>query len=226
VKSWVVTLALALALAVIPAGATAHPEPYVPPSAADDRDPADLPRNRLAVGLFFQDVVALTPAAGGFIAPLEGAVIGVAASYQRRTSYGGGWFLDLGGGYGVGEEAVQVFQPFAFKDKTSIRAAFGRGGVGYEVRLTRRVVAHGGSGLFFSRTRATFDNGSSTVEGETFNAFGLDAALGGRVGMGGNTGLYAEHYAAYGWGSGKGADAKYSASVKVGGYRGGLTLGF
>ena len=222
-KSLIVILVV---VAAAPAWADPHPESLATASSVSDRGLADQPRNRAGIGIFFQDVVALTPETGGFIAPLDGAVIGVAGTYQRRLSFDGGWFLDAGAGYGVGTETIEVFQPFAFKDKTSFKAVYGRAGLGYEVRLSQRASAHASGGLFYSRTRATFDNGSSKVDGENFNAFGIDKALGGRLSLSGNTGLYCEQYSAYGWGSGRGPDAKYSASVKYGCYRGGLMFGF
>lgn len=213
-------------LAAVPAWSEPHPEFYTNTASGTDRDLYDLPRNRLGVGIFFQDVIALTPGTGGFIAPVSGAVIGVAGTYQRRLTLNGGLFLDTGAGYGIGEEVTQVYQPFAFKDKTTFRSAFGRAGLGYEVRLTRKATAHASGGLFYSRTRATFETASSEDDGEVFNTIGFDKALGGRLGLGGTAGLSFEQYTAYGWGSGRGPDAKYSASVKYGCYRGGLIFGF
>jgi hypothetical protein len=219
-------IAVLAVVAALPAWAGLPAETVAVSSSTGDWDIADLPRNRLGVGIFFQDVVALTPGTGGFIAPVDGAVIGVAGTYQRRVSLDSGWFLDAGAGYGVGKETVQVFQPFAFRDVTSFTAAFARAGLGYEVRLSRHASAHASGGLFYSRTRATFDNGGSKVDGERFNAFGIDEALGGRLDLHGGAGLYGEHYTSFGWGSGRGPDAKYSASVKYGCYRGGLIVGF
>jgi len=219
--------AIVLLVILAAAPAWAGPPAEAPASSADsDHDIADLPRDRLGVGVFFQDVTALTPGTGGFIAPVEGAVIGVAGTYQHRLSLDTGWFLDLGGGYGTGKQTTEVFQPFAFRDVTSFALTFARGGLGYEVRLTRRATAHAGGGLFYSRARATFENGASTTHGERFTTIGLDESIGVRLELEGNLGLGGEQYAAYGWGSGRGSDAKYSAAVKTSGYRAGLIVSF
>jgi hypothetical protein len=220
VKSLVRVLAIMAALAVPPAVSIA-----ATPSE-DDHDIADLPLNRFGVGFFFQDVVTLTPGTGGFIGRVDGAVMGVAGTVQRRLSSGSSWFLDAGAGYGSGEETVHVLQPLAFTDRASFRALYGRAGMGYEVRLTREASAYASGGVFYSSARARFDNGGIAVDGARFIAWGLDQALGARVTLGGEAGLYGEHVASYGWGSGRGPDARYRASVKNGGFRGGLMFGF
>lgn len=220
---------LIAALALIAGTATvagAHPEAFHAAESVADRDAVDLPLSRFGIGIFFQDVVALTPGTGAFIAPVGGAVIGVAGVFQHRFSPEGGWYLDVGAGYGVGHETIRVLLPVAFKDETSFKALYARAGLGYEVRIHQKVSGHAGGGLFFSRTRATFHNGPSTTDGEKLDVFGIDHALGGRVGMGGTVDLYCEHFGSYGWGAGKGPEAEYSATVKQGGYRGGLMFGF
>jgi hypothetical protein len=225
-KRYLMVLVAMIAMtAVLAAGAAWGQATPATPSAGE-YDLEKQPLNHLGVGLFFQDVVALTPGTGGFIGPVSGAVMGVAFTYQRRLSSESGWFLDAGAGDGWGREANEVVQPIAFTKRTSFSAQYGRAGMGYEVRITDKASAFASAGVFYSATRARFDNGGSAVDGARFKTWGLDQALGLRVAVGGAVALHGELVASHGWGSGKGPDAAYRATVKSGAARGGVLFGF
>lgn len=185
-----------------------------------------LPINRLGINWFFQDVTAATPNSGGFINQVDGAAIGAGLTFRHRLSASSGWFLDGQAGYGAGATRWETGPPLNLSDRISLKAYYGQVGFGYEVPITTKVSAYGLGGVQYLSTTGTFDNGSTEVDGEPFNVFGLSKSLGGYLQLNDGSSLFAEQYSTFGWGSAEDKGAKYRTTVKYGCYRAGLLFSF
>lgn len=188
-----------------------------------------LPKQQFGVHTFYQDVHALQPSSGpgSPVFSYGGSVIGLGADYTFRPNVSSGFYLRGIAGYGFGGEKIEVEQTgITFTDKVTFKALYGSAAGGIITPITKKTSVYGQAGLFYSTTKATFDDGTDEIDGEPFNVFGLDTAVGLRWNCGGKSGVFFEHYSQFGWGSGEDGDAKYNETVKYGCFRGGYAFGF
>jgi hypothetical protein len=181
----------------------------------------ELPRKELGLHLFYQDVSALAP---GGTSTFGSGVIGLGASFSMRPNPGSPLYIRGVAGWGRGSEKLE--DPGLVYDGT-YSTLYGSAAAGLILPITRRGAVYGQGGLFYSTTRAEFEDDTNSIEGEPFGVFGIDTAIGLRYGVGsGNNSVFLEHYNQLGWGSGEDGDIKYSSTVKYGCFRGGYNFGF
>lgn len=187
-----------------------------------------LPRSEAGVNVFYQDVHAVTPGGSGVpIFGFGGAVVGAGAHYQYRPNVNSGFYLRGMGGFGVGSQTAEWdVGSISVIDKVSFSSVYGSAAGGVIMPIRRTTGAYAQAGLFYSTTKATFDDGTDEEDGEPFKVIGIDTAIGLRQGIGGKNSLFFEQYSQYGWGSAKQDGSEYKESVKYGCFRGGIHFGF
>ncbi len=186
-----------------------------------------LPKQEAGIQVFYQDADALTPGGmGSAVYNWSGSVIGAGVDYTFRPNVNSGLYYRGMGGYGIGNEKLEVGGVAGYTDKVTLKAIYGSLDIGCLAPITTKTAAYGQIGAFYSTTKGTFDDGVSEVDGEPFKVFGLDTAVGLRYSVGARNSAFIEQYSQFGWGSGEQDGSKYNASVKYGCFRGGMRFGF
>jgi hypothetical protein len=222
-----VTAAVKASMVLISLALLAAPGVCLADRAADhDPSPAAALQS-IGVHYFFQNVRAMTPWEDGPVGTADGAVLGVGATFQRRLSAASPFYLEAGGGYGLGRTETRNVQGAASTiDRIDFTTVYGDAGFGRLVPISSRISALGSGRLFYSGTRGSFRTAGSTRDGRTYGVFGLEESIGWRIRVIGRLVMDGEYSARIGWGSGKDGRAKAAGTVKSDSYRGGFLFGF
>lgn len=215
---------LALAIASVPASAPAAESSQVniPVRIVEA---SDLPNVSLGIHLGFQDLHAAIPSLTPtpvFSGVTGGAVLNIGFKYKNRLGASSPWHVLAGGevGFGGTKDEFSGTPANKFEEKFSSWAV--RGGLEYVQPITPSVSIYGGGRLFYSSSKVKWDDGTNEEEGEPFNVFGFEPAMGCTHRFNEKLGMFGEFYNQFGWGSTEVGRTKYTETVKYGCWRGGL----
>lgn len=205
-KKWIVVTAI---LAAIPSTAL-----------ADNGAPNVL----LGGNLGFQDAHVAVPYTGGGTPSFQGveggSVLNIGATYRNSLGASGNWQFTAGGDFGL-------LSGWKYEDDTGefsgrLKGWGVRAGLEYLQPVGDRVSIYGGGRLFYSSMTGEYEDDTDTVEGEPFNVFGFEPAIGCLHRMSDAYSFFGEFYNQFGIGSTEVGSEKYSEWVKYGCWRGGV----
>jgi hypothetical protein len=177
------------------------------------------------VGLMHKEVTVVTPPTLGFLDHFTGAIIGPSIGIGFPLGEKGwGWGAEFGLGWG-GETNEGDFLGTPFEEKVSITGWNGSIQIGYMGEVSGFDLYASG-GLGYESASATFDDGTTEVDGESFNTFGLVTTCGSNIPFGEKFKFYGELSHIFGWGSAEDGGSKFSRNVQYGEVRAGLRFGF
>ena len=177
------------------------------------------------LGVMHKQVKVATSAESGSIDHFDGAIIGPTVSFGLPIGdTGWGWGLEGGIGWG-GETNKGDLGGGPFEEKISITGWNASIQLGYMTAINK-VDVYVSGGIGYESAWAKFDDGTTEVDGETFNTFGLVTTCGADVPYGEKLKLFGDLSHLYGWGSAKDGSVEFNSNVQFTEVRLGVRLPF